>query len=47
MVEIAGPEMIRQDEFVGRFLRAAGDTRALVVDAKAPYFGTIRWTIKA
>jgi uncharacterized protein YbjT (DUF2867 family) len=41
MVEIAGPELIRQDEFVGQFLRATADARTLVADAKALYFGSV------
>jgi uncharacterized protein YbjT (DUF2867 family) len=39
IIEIAGPETIRQDELVRRFLRATGDTRTVVTDAKARYFG--------
>lgn len=38
-VEIAGPEPIRQDEMVRQFFRATGDTRSLVVDPAALYFG--------
>src|SRR5688572_9884629 len=38
-VEIAGPEPIRQDEMIRQFFRATGDTRALVVDPAALYFG--------
>lgn len=41
MVEIAGPEVILQDEFVGQFLRATGDTRTVVADPKALYFGSV------
>ena len=40
IVEIAGPEKIRQDEFVRKFLRATGDARTVVTDPKARYFGT-------
>ncbi|HEU5077599.1 MAG TPA: SDR family oxidoreductase [Opitutaceae bacterium] len=40
IVEIAGPEKIRQDEFVRRFLRATNDARTVVTDPKARYFGT-------
>lgn len=38
-VEIAGPEPIRQDDFVRRFLTATGDTRTVIVDPKALYYG--------
>lgn len=40
MVEIAGPEPIRQDEMVRQFLAAQGDARTVVADPKAPYFGS-------
>jgi len=40
IVEIAGPEKIRQDELVRRYLRATGDLRTVVTDPKARYFGT-------
>jgi uncharacterized protein YbjT (DUF2867 family) len=40
MVELAGPEQFRLYQIVGRALEAAGDQRAIVVDPKAPYFGT-------
>ena len=40
MVEIAGPELIRQDELVRRFLRATDDPRTVTADAKALYFGS-------
>jgi uncharacterized protein YbjT (DUF2867 family) len=39
MVEIAGPDQIRQDELVRQFLSATGDARKVVVDANAGYFG--------
>lgn len=39
MVEIAGPEKIRQDELVRKFLRATSDARTVVTDSKARYFG--------
>jgi uncharacterized protein YbjT (DUF2867 family) len=39
IVEIAGPEPMRMDAFVGEFLRASGDPRAISVDAEG-YFGT-------
>src|SRR5438094_736691 len=40
MVELAGPEPIRQDELVRQFLTATGDSRTVTTDAKALYFGT-------
>ena len=39
MIEIAGPEKIRQDELVRQYLSATGDPRTVVTDAKAGYFG--------
>ena len=39
MVEIAGPEPIRQDELVRRFLTATGDARKVITDAHARYYG--------
>jgi uncharacterized protein YbjT (DUF2867 family) len=38
-VELAGPETFRLDELARRFLKANGDTRRVVADAHAPYFG--------
>jgi uncharacterized protein YbjT (DUF2867 family) len=38
-VEIAGPEPVRQDELVRRFLAAEGDNRQVVTDPDARYFG--------
>jgi uncharacterized protein YbjT (DUF2867 family) len=38
-VEVAGPEPIRMDELVRRFLRAHGDQSQVVTDASALYFG--------
>lgn len=40
MVEIGGPEKLRQDEFVGKYLAAAGDSRKVVANPDAGYFGT-------
>ena len=40
MVELAGPEQFKLYQIVGRALEAAGGKRAIVVDPKAPYFGT-------
>ncbi len=39
MVEIAGPERIRMDELVRRYLTASRDARAVVADPKALYYG--------
>ena len=39
-VEIAGPEPIRMDEFVRRFLSATRDPRKVATDVHALYFGT-------
>jgi uncharacterized protein YbjT (DUF2867 family) len=38
-VELAGPEPIRQDDLVRRFLNATGDARTVVTDPKALYYG--------
>jgi uncharacterized protein YbjT (DUF2867 family) len=38
-IELAGPEPIRQDDLVRRFLNATGDTRTVITDPKALYFG--------
>jgi uncharacterized protein YbjT (DUF2867 family) len=38
-VEVAGPEPIRMDELVRRFLAATRDTRQVTTDAQARYFG--------
>ncbi|HYV38562.1 MAG TPA: SDR family oxidoreductase [Gemmataceae bacterium] len=37
--DLAGPEPIRQDELVRQFLNATGDTRTVVTDPKALYYG--------
>jgi uncharacterized protein YbjT (DUF2867 family) len=39
MFEVAGPEPIRQDELVRRFLKATGDARTVVTDPRAHYYG--------
>ncbi|MBX3024060.1 SDR family oxidoreductase [bacterium] len=39
IVEIAGPERIRMDDFVRRYLRARHDGRSVTADASASYFG--------
>jgi uncharacterized protein YbjT (DUF2867 family) len=37
--DLAGPEPIRQDDLVRQFLKATGDTRKVVTDPKALYYG--------
>jgi uncharacterized protein YbjT (DUF2867 family) len=37
--DLAGPEPIRQDDLVRRFLKATGDARAVITDPKALYYG--------
>jgi uncharacterized protein YbjT (DUF2867 family) len=39
-IELAGPEPIRMDELVRRFLTANGDERRVTTDIHALYFGT-------
>ena len=38
-VEVAGPEPIRMDDFVRRFLNTNGDPRKVITDANALYYG--------
>ena len=38
-VEVAGPELIRQDDLVRQFLNATGDARTVITDPKALYYG--------
>jgi hypothetical protein len=40
IVEVAGPEKIRLDELVSSYLRAHNDTRQVISDIHARYFGT-------
>ena len=40
-VELAGPERVPLAGLVERFLRANQDTRKVIADAKAPYFGIV------
>jgi uncharacterized protein YbjT (DUF2867 family) len=40
IIEIAGPERARLCDFVARYLKAIGDTRSVVADPEAKYFGT-------
>ena len=39
-IDIAGPEKAPFNEFVARRLKAAGDSRQVVGDAKARYYGS-------
>ena len=39
MIEIAGPDRIRQDELVRQYLSATGDARKVVTDDNTGYFG--------
>ncbi|HYI95169.1 MAG TPA: NmrA family transcriptional regulator [Bryobacteraceae bacterium] len=39
VLEVAGPERFRFDEFIGRGLRARNGSREVVVDPDTPYFG--------
>jgi uncharacterized protein YbjT (DUF2867 family) len=39
VIEVAGPDQIRQDELVRQFLGAKGDTQEVVTDDKTGYFG--------
>jgi len=39
IVETAGPDPIRQDELVRQFLKATGDSRKVVTDVRALYYG--------
>ncbi len=40
MVEVAGPEKIRLDELVRRFLSANKDTRQVITDVHARFYGS-------
>jgi uncharacterized protein YbjT (DUF2867 family) len=39
MIEVAGPDQIRQDELVRQYLSATGDPRKVVTDDKPLYYG--------
>ncbi|WP_062351079.1 SDR family oxidoreductase [Herbidospora yilanensis] len=39
-LEIAGPEQYQMDEFIGEALKALGDSRTVVTDVHARYFGS-------
>lgn len=38
-IELAGPEPIRMDELIRRFLSASGDSRQVITDDRARYYG--------
>jgi uncharacterized protein YbjT (DUF2867 family) len=38
-LDLAGPELIRQDDLVRQFLNATGDARTVFTDPKALYYG--------
>jgi len=38
-LDLAGPEPIRQNDLVQQFLKATGDSRSVVADAQALYYG--------
>jgi uncharacterized protein YbjT (DUF2867 family) len=40
-VEIAGPERVRMSEIVQRYLQEMDDSRTVVADPKALYFGAL------
>ena len=39
MIEVAGPDRIRQDELVRQYLSATGDSRKVIIDVNAGYYG--------
>src|SRR5438045_429415 len=39
MIEVAGPDRIRQDELVRQYLSATGDPRKVIIDVNAGYYG--------
>ena len=39
MIEVAGPDRIRQDELVRQYLSATGDSRKGIIDVNAGYYG--------
>ncbi|WP_315831636.1 SDR family oxidoreductase [Bradyrhizobium prioriisuperbiae] len=39
-IDISGPERARLCDFVARYLKAIGDTRTVIADPEARYFGT-------
>lgn len=40
IIEICGPERARLSDFAARYLKAIGDSRTVVADPDARYFGT-------
>jgi uncharacterized protein YbjT (DUF2867 family) len=40
ILEVAGPESLSMAEFVGKALSASGDSRSVVAEAKARYYGS-------
>ncbi|QPF86096.1 SDR family oxidoreductase [Bradyrhizobium genosp. L] len=40
IIEISGPERLRLCDFAARYLKAIGDTRTVIADPEAQYFGT-------
>jgi uncharacterized protein YbjT (DUF2867 family) len=41
MLEVAGPESLPMATFVGKALAATGDTRSVVADPQARYYGAV------
>jgi uncharacterized protein YbjT (DUF2867 family) len=41
MLEVAGPESLSMAAFVGKALAASGDTRSVVADSQARYYGAV------
>lgn len=41
VLDVAGPERVRFDEFIAAALAASGDAREVVADPAAPYFGAV------
>ena len=39
MIEVAGPDRVRQDELVRQYLSATGDPRKVIIDVNAGYYG--------
>lgn len=39
-IEIAGPDAIRMDDLARQFMQANGDSRQVITDSQATYFGT-------
>ena len=41
IIEIGGPKQFRMDDLVRRYLAARGDTRSVIADPKARYYGAL------